>query len=234
MPSGYTHLIQEQRYEIETMHRNKFSWRSIVANLGVFASTLCSELRRNKGEREYLHKQAQSKYKEHNRRQDKALKFKGELLSIVEDYLCFDLSPEQISYDLLRTGKSISHERIYQHIWSDKIASGKLHQQLRNSRKKNRKRGHVKEFSNHETIAKSLSAETYFCHPYHSWERGTNENANGLIRQYFPKKREFLSVEDDELTEAMRRIDNRPRKILGWKTPIQVFTDNYKSVALQC
>ncbi len=227
-------MTQDQRCEIEIMHRNKVSLRSIAANLGVSPLTLSRELRRNKGEIGYKHKQAQSKYQERNRRQGKALKFKGELLSIVEKLLCFDLSPEQISHDLLRIGYSISHERIYQHIWSDKKASGTLYQHLRHARKKYRKRGHVKEFSNHETIAKSLSAETYFCHPYHSWERETNENANGLIRQYFPKKRELLSVEDDELTEAMRRIDNRPRKILGWKTPIQVFTDNYKSVALQC
>ncbi len=67
------------------MHRNKVSLRSIVANLGVSPSTLSHELRRNKGERGYLHKQVQSKYQERNRRQDKALKFKGELLSIVED-----------------------------------------------------------------------------------------------------------------------------------------------------
>ncbi len=85
MPSGYTHLTQEQRYEIEIMHRNKVSLRSIAANIGVSASTLSRELRRNKGEIGYKHKQAQSKYQERNSRQGKALKFKGEMLSIVEN-----------------------------------------------------------------------------------------------------------------------------------------------------
>ncbi|MEW6563733.1 MAG: IS30 family transposase [Pseudomonadota bacterium] len=88
-----------------------------------------------------------------------------------------------------------------------------------------------KEFSQHEQIARSLKADFYFAHPYASWERGTNENTNGLIRQYFPKSRDFTSITQQEIDHAMQRLNNRPRKRLGYQTPAQVF---FKSgVALQ-
>ncbi len=80
MPTGYKYLSQEQRYKIEIMYRNKVSLRSIAANIGISPLTLSRELRRNKGDRGYRGKQAQSKYQERNSRQGKALKFKGELL----------------------------------------------------------------------------------------------------------------------------------------------------------
>lgn len=88
-----------------------------------------------------------------------------------------------------------------------------------------------KEFSEHEQIAKAIGADFYFAHPYASWERGTNENTNGLIRQYFPKNRDFTTITQQEINHAMKRLNNRPRKRLGFLTPAQVF---FKSgVALQ-
>ena len=71
-----------------------------------------------------------------------------------------------------------------------------------------------KEFAEHEQIAKDLNAEFYFAHPYASWERGTNENTNGLIRQYFPKNRDFTSITQQEINHAMKRLNNRPRNDL--------------------
>jgi transposase, IS30 family len=88
-----------------------------------------------------------------------------------------------------------------------------------------------REFAGHERISKQLRADFYFAHPYASWERGTNENTNGLIRQYFPKNRDFTSITQQEIDTAMERLNNRPRKRLGFLTPNQVF---FKSgVALQ-
>jgi len=87
-----------------------------------------------------------------------------------------------------------------------------------------------KEFGNHEKIAKALQCDFYFAHPYSSCERGTNENTNGLIRQYFPKNRDFRTITDEELIFAMKRLNNRPRKRLGFKTPNQVFFGNEKEV----
>jgi IS30 family transposase len=80
-----------------------------------------------------------------------------------------------------------------------------------------------KEFAGHEEIANKLKADFYFAHPYSSWERGTNENTNGLIRQYFPKNRDFTTITQQEIDMAMKRLNNRPRKRLGYKTPSQVF-----------
>lgn len=88
-----------------------------------------------------------------------------------------------------------------------------------------------REFASHESISRKLQADFFFAHHYASWERGTNENTNGLIRQYFPKSRDFTTITQQEIDAAMKRLNNRPRKRLGFMTPSQVF---FKSVvALQ-
>jgi IS30 family transposase len=89
-----------------------------------------------------------------------------------------------------------------------------------------------KEFAHHEAIAKDLSADFYFAHPYASWERGLNENTNGLVRQYFPKDRDFSTITDNEVQSVMDKLNNRPRKCLGMKTPNQVFFGINPPVAL--
>jgi len=89
-----------------------------------------------------------------------------------------------------------------------------------------------KEFAEHKTIANKLNAKFYFAHPYASWERGLNENTNGLIRQYFPKSRDFTTITQKEINRAMNRLNNRPRKCLGIKTPNQVFLGINPAVAL--
>lgn len=89
-----------------------------------------------------------------------------------------------------------------------------------------------KEFAQHEHIAKQLKAKFYFAHPYASWERGLNENTNGLVRQYFPKKHDFTMITDEEIDMVMDKLNNRPRKCLGFKTPNQVFFGINPSVAL--
>jgi len=89
---------------------------------------------------------------------------------------------------------------------------------------------HGKEFADHEQIAQRLELKFYFAHPYAAWERGTNENTNGLLRQYFPKKSDFQSVSNKELEQAMTRLNFRPRKTLRFKTPFEVFY--HSSVAL--
>jgi IS30 family transposase len=80
-----------------------------------------------------------------------------------------------------------------------------------------------KEFTLHEKIATELDCATYFAKPYHSWERGQNENANGLLRQYFPKTMELVDVTLKQVLEAVDRLNNRPRKCLDFKTPYEAF-----------
>jgi len=83
-----------------------------------------------------------------------------------------------------------------------------------------------KEFANHQTIAHKLQANAFFAHPYASWERGTNENTNGLIRQYFPKGSDFSSITDDQISFVKERLNDRPRKCLDFQSPIMVFSQS--------
>jgi len=88
------------------------------------------------------------------------------------------------------------------------------------------------EFADHKIIAKSLDAECYFATPYHSWERGLNEHTNGLFRQFVPKKMEFTNVTKEDVARYQDLLNNRPRKVLDFNTPILVFL-NPPTVALQ-
>jgi IS30 family transposase len=82
-----------------------------------------------------------------------------------------------------------------------------------------------KEFSYHEEISKTLDTEFYFANPYQSWQRGLNQHTNGLIREYFPKKMPFIDITDEQIVAVQNRLNRRPRKILGYKTPAEVFFD---------
>lgn len=79
-----------------------------------------------------------------------------------------------------------------------------------------------KEFAAHEIVASELNVDYYFAHPYHSWERGANENLNGLIRQYIPKKTNFANLTDEYITSIEIKLNNRPRKRYNFETPIFV------------
>lgn len=80
-----------------------------------------------------------------------------------------------------------------------------------------------KEFAGHESIAKALSCDVYFADPYSSWQRGANENMNGLLRQYWPKKTDFKTITQAEVDEALSELNARPRKVLGYQTPADIF-----------
>lgn len=76
-----------------------------------------------------------------------------------------------------------------------------------------------KEFAHHEEIARETGMDVFFARPYHSWERGTNENTNGLIRRLHPKKSSFAGIDEAELKRIDIFLNDRPRKCLGWLTP---------------
>lgn len=80
-----------------------------------------------------------------------------------------------------------------------------------------------KEFAEHVRIAETLQADFYFAHPYSAWERGTNENTNGLVRQYFPKKTDLSQTTLAQTNSAMHKLNHRPRKCLDFKSPFEVF-----------
>lgn len=79
------------------------------------------------------------------------------------------------------------------------------------------------EFSDWKSIEEKTGMIIYFAYPYHSWERGTNENTNGLLRQYFPKKYDFNLITEEELKYVVKKLNDRPRKRLDFKTPKQIF-----------
>ncbi len=96
-----------------------------------------------------------------------------------------------------------------------------------------------KEFAYHERVTDALGATVYFAHPYHSWERGLNENTNGLLRQYWPKCTDFKKVTNDEVSVVVTKLNNRPRKTLnnrprktlGYKTPRQLMHNHLAAQA---
>jgi len=312
--SNYKQLNQAQRYQIEILKKAGKNQKEIAALLGVSESTISRELTRNEGKKGYRPKQAQIKADNRKKQAVKALKMTPALILLIEARILLDWSPVQVSGQLKdELGILISHERIYQHIWTDKRDGGTLYTHLRQCHKQRKKkygsknkRGQIrnrvsiderpaivaektrigdweidtvigqnhqgalvtivdrvskftlikkvdskhaevvtaatitllqpyldktltitadngKEFAGHETIKEQLSANVYFAHPYCSWERGLNENTNGLIRQYFTKGCSFENITDDEVEAVMNKLNHRPRKTLKFKTPHTVF-----------
>ena len=91
-----------------------------------------------------------------------------------------------------------------------------------------------KEFYQHTKIAKALNAGTYFCRPCHSWEKGLNENTNGLIRQYFPKQTDFRNISNREIRRVQDELNRRPRKTLGYETPSVLFLNLFQPLMPGC
>ena len=311
---AYKQITEAQRYQIYALKKKEHSQNEIAEFLGVSASTISRELRRNTGQRGYRPKQAHQMAIA--RRNKTKRRISAETWRLVREKLAQEWSPEQISGWLKRQElASVSHERIYQYVVQDKEEGGELYKRLR-CQKKRRKRygsydqrgqlvnrtsieerpsiveerrrvgdleidtmigkGHQgglvtivdrasrftfiqrihnkqadlvqaatvnllqpvadrlhtitaangKEFAQHEKIADDLDVKVYFAHPYASWERGTNENTNGLIRQYFPKSTNFRQVADEQVASVVDRLNHRPRKTLGFRTPFEVFFDS--------
>lgn len=88
-----------------------------------------------------------------------------------------------------------------------------------------------KEMTQHKLFTANTKMQVYFCHPHSPWERGTCENTNGLIRQYFPKGTDFNKISVEEIKIAQHQLNERPRKTLEWKTPKDVFE---KEILLNC
>ena len=90
-----------------------------------------------------------------------------------------------------------------------------------------------KEFCSHAEIDQALGSTGYFARPFASWERGTKENFNGLLRQYVPKNRAMADITDEEIRMIENRLNSRPRKRLGFRTPAEVFHQSLSRVALR-
>jgi len=314
----YKQLTEEDRIEIYAMKQAGNGQNIIAAVLGVHPSTISRELARNTGLRGYRPKQAQQKTLHRKFTARKAVKMTQDTIDYIENKLREEHSPEQIAermkLDLGWHGPTVSHERIYQHVWQDKARNGMLYKHLRiggtKQRRKRRNsrdmRGTIKnrvgiqerpkiverkirigdwegdtivgknhqgalvtlvdrkskltligkvdrytaeavektivslmellprrnytltvdngkEFASHESVADALQIKVYFADPYSAWQRGLNENTNGLIRQYVPKGSDVRTLTDEQIQHIMNRLNNRPRKTLSYLTPNEVF-----------
>jgi IS30 family transposase len=325
---SYTHLTQDERYQIGVLIKAGHSYSEIARLLNRHKSTIGREARRNRGKRGYRPKQAHQFAKKRLKAGENGPRIMSETWTFVDAKLAEAWSPEQIAGYLKANNKpTVSHESIYRHIYADKRAGGTLHTALRCQKARRKRYGsgrqrrgticnqvsiderpaivgergrfgdweadlvigagqqqalvtlnertsrysliaHVssktaqavadtmislltpfaacvhtlttdngKEFAQHERVAGKLAADFYFAHPYASWERGANENMNGLIRQFFPKKMAFDCITDQQIAFVTNRLNHRPRKCLGYKTPHEVFMTKLYSanstVALQ-
>ncbi|MCA1605491.1 MAG: IS30 family transposase [Acidobacteria bacterium] len=318
---SYTQLTREQRYQIYALMKAGQNQTQIASIIGCHKTTISREVRRNRGQRGYRPKQAQEKAAARHLAAY-CPRITQQTWTHVELLVRREWSPEQIAGRLrLEKHATVSHERIYQHIYADKRAGGDLYRHLRCQKQRRKRYGaydrrgqlpdrvsisqrpqivdskrrlgdweadtiigqrhqqalvslterkskltrlkkverntaeavaqaslallgtgtgkvhtitsdNGREFAAHKQIAARLSAKFYFAHPYASWERGLNENTNGLVRQYFPKKSDFSKTTDEEIAGVMERLNNRPRKTLGFRTPNEVFFKR-RSVALQ-
>ncbi|GAB4127800.1 MAG: hypothetical protein Fur0040_10740 [Sideroxydans sp.] len=222
---NYTHLTREERYQIYALKKAGHTQSEIAKVLGHSPSTISRELRRNRGQRVYADKKVggtlwrnlrcqklrRKRYGKNDWEADTIIGkgHKQALVSLVERKSGFTLI-EKVER---KTAQAVSEAMI------------KLLRPYR-------KRGHTitsdngREFAGHESISKQLKTDFYFAHPYASWARGTNENTNGLTRQYFPKNRDFTTITQQEIDMTMHRLNNRPRKRLEYQTPAQRYSFN--------
>ena len=316
MTKSYTHLTQDERYQIHAYMKAGFSPAAIALDLNRHVSTINRELNRNTGLKGYRPKQAHRLAQARLFTKPKSVKLTNALKQKIVSEIEQDWSPEQIQGRWLTEGAPVTvcPATVYQFIYADAELHQRLKPHLRHKKRykartgQSERRGQIKnrvsiderpevvdlkerlgdweadtvigkghqgvlvtltervskleliavvsskhadgvtraiidlltpyrstlqtitfdngkEFSFHEQISEALQSEAYFAHPYHSWERGLNENHNGLIRQYLPKGMPLDKVTQEEANEIARRMNQRPRKLLGFKTPEEVYTE---------
>lgn len=314
MKQNYKHLTQSERYSIACMRKARYKQSEIAKLLERSAATISREIRRNMGKRGYRPGQAGALAAQRRLGSHKAKRFTAEVQRSVEYYLREDYSPEQVTGFMRRQGEAtVSHERIYQHIYADYKTGGRLYEHLRRKRKRRKRRprhpdmrgaivnrvsiderpasvdskyyygdwegdlivggqhrgavltlaerktqfclmyplegkhsdevqaamikvlrpfiGKIrsitldngKEFAGHERVSEELGTQVYFAHPYSSWERGLNENTNGLIRQYLEKGKSLQGLTMEKCDDIANRLNDRPRKTLGFVAPIELY-----------
>lgn len=247
---GYGHLSIDEREVILKMQGQEASLREIARYLGRSAGTISRELARNSGRTGNYRAHLAQRYYQNRRRASKEpyrLEEDRSLRAYVQARLKEYWSPEQISGRVTRAiRKHVSPVTIYSWVKRNKRKGGGFWTYLRQSHRRRRKRhGSIdrrgilpdrrmigREFAGFKKLERGLGMQSYFAHPYHSRERGTNENTNGLLRQFFPKGMDFTQITESELDRMLALLNNRPRKCLNYRTPTEVFWKK-PSVALQ-
>ena len=315
---SYAHLSQYERYQIQHLRKGGFSIRAVAAHIDRDASTISRELARNSDGSGYEARVAQRQSVQRRHAASARPHIDAAVWPTVEARIAEGWSPEQIAGE----GEvAVSHERIYQHIASDRRRGGALWKHLRCRKQRRRHRcgtprqrqrfggrriaqrptivdsrqrvgdwegdtivgkGAVRivtlverktglarlrrvengsadatmraivhalypvgarvhtltwdngsEFAEHALIDIALEATSYFAEPYSAWQRGCNENLNGLLRQYFPKGCDLGAFTPLQIQAIEDKLNQRPRKRLGFRTPQHEFDKFFKHVALQ-
>lgn len=127
-------------------------------------------------------------------------------------------------------------ERATQYVVLQRLSDGTAETMNRSARRGFRRHGRLpaktltldngREFAGHERLARALGLDVYFARPYHAWERGLNEQINGMVRWWFPKGTDFSTVSDAEIRKVERLLNERPRETLGYRTPAEVMQRN--------
>lgn len=252
--SCYSHLTIKERESLMLFREKGKSIREIARELGRAPSTISRELRRNEEVYRASTAQMRYHEVRRRCRRHRILQTR-ELHTLVYFLLSrLYWSPEQISHRLalegswsiststiyraLETGELQNTLRYYLRIKYKKLGKNKephkvCFQKSIDLRPRQHPRLPVKsitfdqgsEFTEGEAIERALNTEVFFAHPHSPWERPTNENTNGLIRQFVPKRSKVSSLSDSDVDAIVSKLNFRPRKCLGWKTPYEVAYD---------
>ena len=195
---SYKHLTIEERNIIYRMQWQGYKNSKIACCLGRHRSTISRECKRNLNcQNSYDPGNAQTMANVRRKAHLHRPKTENRLLmAFVSEYLQKRWSPEQIAGRLSAFAPTA--------LSSLTLDNGR-------------------EFARPVELEKRLKLKVFFAHPYHAWERGTNENTNGLLRQYLPKGFDFSILTNEQLRSYVNALNHRPRKCLGYKTPFEVF-----------
>ncbi len=211
MGQKYSQLTAGDRNQFYALRKAKIPMTEIAKQLNRSRTTLYNELARNAGGRGYRPKQAQEFARQRRAEKVVPLIMAPDVIAYIEYKLRRQWSPEQIAnYTKTKFADQVTDEIL-------RMLIGEVVETVTFD--------NGKEFAGHERIAAKLDCQCFFAKPYHSWERGANENVNGLIRQYFPKKMLFDKITPVQIAHVQHRLNTRPRKCLGYKLPDAVYFD---------
>lgn len=221
------HLSAGEREEISRGLAAGSSGREIAAHLGRSPSTVAREITRNGGREAYRAMEADAAaFDRAARPKPGKLATNPVLGEQVAALLTEDWSPQQIAATLLlqhpdEPRARVSHETIYRDLYtpSRQVFAADTFHRLRRSLTWDRGR----EMASHATITAALSMPVFFCDPHHPWQRGTNENTNRLLRQYLHKQADLSALTQQDVDLIAAKLNHRPRRVLGWATPVTAF-----------
>jgi IS30 family transposase len=246
MGTNYSHVTQADRISIQALLQAKLKASEIARRLNFSRSTICRELNRNKATPAtsaclygagFAHERTKARrVAAAASRRKLGSDLQSPLWRIVLSGLQCNWSPEQIAGKLPRMNQSllmanpdldrdlptVSHETIYGAIYAQ--PRGTLRTEFIALLRKTMTYDQGSEMALHETLSAKLHLEIYFCDPHSPWQRGSNENANGLIREYLPKGMDLSNVSHQQLTAIEQALNHRPRKILDFQSPFEVFS----------